>query len=358
MSIERRRTVVVALFIAVVAGAVTLLLRSPDQPPGPFRFETPLAADAALAPGGERMVARLAAQAAYTPESTPVAGPYPTGYNSIIKEGDFSVPVWTVPAGHPTQVVTWVDGEGRPHEPGIAAGLQDTFDAVPIPTGVGQLQADGSDGHLVVHQPSSDTLWEFWAFREQPDGAGGTAYVAGYGARVERVSTAPAALPNNWGARGTSLQLLGGVLRMTDFVRGKFPYAIGMSLPVIAEEVVPPATRGDGPSSATPSGDLRDAVPEGARFRLPADYDCGRLPGESSGLLMLLCAAARDYGMIVHDKSGGTVTVYAEDDRTVGTPYQSVAASPWQRVRDSFDGRDAVLAKFPWGDLQQLAPTA
>ena len=75
-----------------------------------------------------------------------------------------------------------------------------------------------------------------------------------------------AILPCNWGARATGLALIGGVITMADYEHGVIPHALAISVPVASNKAVWPATRTDGPGSATPSGDLRDAVDEGARL--------------------------------------------------------------------------------------------
>jgi hypothetical protein len=66
-----------------------------------------------------------------------------------------SAPVYTVPADQPTVkvVLDW-------HRPPLNAALQ----AVPLPATA--TTAAGSDEQLVVYQPSSDQLWEFWHMRE------------------------------------------------------------------------------------------------------------------------------------------------------------------------------------------------
>jgi hypothetical protein len=67
----------------------------------------------------------------------------------------FSVPIYTVSAGQPTAkvVLDW-------NRPPLNAALQ----AVPIPSGASA--ATGSDEQLVVYQPASNQLWEFWHMRE------------------------------------------------------------------------------------------------------------------------------------------------------------------------------------------------
>src|SRR5437870_3743257 len=79
----------------------------------------------------------------------------------------WSVPVYTVPGDQPTVRVK-VDIPGRDNAWGNpmftnlvdALTLQADFEAVPIPPGA--RPSGGTDHHLVVWQPSTDTAWEFW----------------------------------------------------------------------------------------------------------------------------------------------------------------------------------------------------
>ncbi len=67
----------------------------------------------------------------------------------------YSSPIYTVPAGQPsTKVVLDWD-----HPP-----LNTALQAVPIPPEAAT--ADGTDKTMVVYQPSSNQLWEFWHMRE------------------------------------------------------------------------------------------------------------------------------------------------------------------------------------------------
>jgi hypothetical protein len=328
-----------------------------EAPAGPTGFfasdsiwNTPLGDDVPIARSD--LAERLARQAAYSDVSTPVRGFYGAGYQVNVNEEQFSVPVWTVPADQPRVPVRLLDERGAPRPPGWAQGLPERLADVPLPTDVDQLQADGSDAHLVVWQPSTDTMWEFWVFAR--DAREPATFTAAYGARLDGVSRASGVLPNQWGARATSLALAGGLVRMADYEAGRIPHALALAVPVIADGHLPPATRDDGPGASVAAGPAQqDAVPEGAHFRLPAGYDCaGRAEGAPL-LVRLLCEAARDYGMYVVDRTGGTVSFYAEDDRTAGTPY-GPASSPWDGV--VFGGPDSGLDAFPWRDLLHVTP--
>ena len=343
----------VVLALLVGSGAYLVLRGEPALETGDL-WTTPLEDDARVSPDSADAVGRLARQARYTPTSSPVSGYNEEGYQAIVQIGEYSVPVWTVEEDQPTSVVTLVDSEGQPRPEGDSFGLQDTWREVPVPD-VDQPQAEGDDGHLVIWQPSTDTLWEFWRFESRGTG-GDRTYAAEYGARIDDQSDFDGRIPNRWGARATSLELLGGVLRMDEYLEGAFPHAVGVALPVVDEVVVPPASRTDGPVSATPEAKFDDALSEGMRFRLPAGYDCAGAFPESERFSVMLCEAVRDYGLIVNDRTGGSVSLFAEDDRTVGTTYSELEESPWPGAGVAFSGPDALLNRFPWDDLQLLEP--
>src|SRR6202043_87450 len=85
----------------------------------------------------------------------------------------YSSPIYTVPAGQPTVKVVLDWGS-----PPLNAGIQ----SVPMPPGA--TVAPGTDEHLVIYQPSSDQMWEFWHMRQSllpPSSAAFTATVSSGG---------------------------------------------------------------------------------------------------------------------------------------------------------------------------------
>ena len=108
-------------------------------------WNAPLAADAPLDPGSDQMVGALVKEIRREFD----AGPQPT-----INTTAYSVPIYTVADAQPT-VPVQLEG----NEPALAR----SFAAVPLPDSA--RPAPGSDGHLVVYQPSRDRLWEFWRLR-------------------------------------------------------------------------------------------------------------------------------------------------------------------------------------------------
>jgi hypothetical protein len=302
---------------AAVAGA--LLTAGPaqadQQPFAPSSFwNAPLAASAPLASNSSTLVASLGKQVAT--------------YGSYINTTKYSTPVYTVPAGQPLVNVT----------------LDTTYTALKLAMASAPIPADakpayGSDGHLVLYQPSTDTMWEFWRLSLQVDG-----WHAKFGGKMTGVSTNAGYFPASVGATATSLPLLGGLMRTSELSSYGINHALAIAIPEAQlTKYVWPAQRTDGNSTAT------TAIPEGTRFRLPAGLDVNSLNLKPAVRAMAL--AVQRYGMVVRDKSG-SVSFYAEDPTQTGTnPYPTIFGTQW------LDGTHA-LASFPWSKLQVVAPTA
>jgi hypothetical protein len=207
--------------------------------------------------------------------------------------------------------------------------LARAFRSVPLPRGA--RPAPGQDGHLVVWQRSTDTMWEFFKLRRARDG-----WHARWGGRMKRVSRSRGVFPAPLGATATGLPLVGGLIREFELRRGRIDHALAVSLPhTRAKAFNPPATRTDG-DRYSPT-----AIPEGARFRLDPRLDISRL--RLPRVTRIIAKAVQRYGMIVRDK-GGAVTFYAE------------ASKPGRRNRYKrlFGGRypSELLRAFPWHRLQ------
>ena len=118
--------------------------------PAPFRFFAPtsfwnerLSASASVDPNSAAIVSALSALE--TSEQTSKKGP-------AINTTSWSVPIYTVPASQATVRVTLVNA--------TSAALQSAWSAVPLPSNA--QPAAGTDEHLVVWQPSTNRMWEFW----------------------------------------------------------------------------------------------------------------------------------------------------------------------------------------------------
>ena len=108
-------------------------------------WNAPLTADAAIDPRSAQMVGGLVGEV--QSELTRHFGPW-------INTRQYSTPVYTVGAHQPTVRVT-LDRD--------LPDLQEAISSVPIPPGA--KPAAGSDRHMVVWQPDTDRMWEFWRMR-------------------------------------------------------------------------------------------------------------------------------------------------------------------------------------------------
>ena len=290
-------------------------------------WNTPVPAGARLDPESAPMVARLAAEVSAEEEEG--TGPW-------IGTSRYSVPIYTVGPDQPTVRV-------RLTSPVHSPALQAAFEAVPLPPGA--FPSGGTDAHLVVWQPASDRLWEFWRFRRGPGGPS-----AEWGGAMENVSASSGAYGESswpdaepwWGASASSLSIAGGLITLEDLRRGEIDHALAIALPQIRAGVyASPARRTDGRS-----GDPL-ALPEGARLRLDPRLDLDRL--KLPRLTRMIAAAAQRYGLIVRDGAGG-VQLFAQDPVTA-------PVNPYTGPGGYFEGRypAELLAPFPWGRLQVLA---
>jgi hypothetical protein len=216
--------------------------------------------------------------------------------------------------------------------------LREAFESVPIPRRA--RASRGHDHHMVVWQPITDTMWEFWVARRLSDG-----WHARYGGKMEGVSRNPGYFtdPNpRWGATATSLPLLGGLMRLEELEAGRIDHGLAIALPEIKADVFSwPAQRTDGSSHHV------NAIPAGTRFRIDPSLDLDSL--EMSPIVRVMARAVQRYGMVVRD-GGGAVAFYAEDP----TPTNS---NPFLGPDGLFGGgyiSNKLRAEFPWEHLQAL----
>jgi hypothetical protein len=288
---------------------------APDSP-----WNSPLSREAPLDPFSAAMVSGLVRQVSERG----------VGFNTTT----WSVPLYTVAAEQPTVRVT-LDGPNR--------YLQQAWQSVPLPAGASP--SAGTDGHLVVYQPATDTMWEFWRLHQESDG-----WHAGYGGRIVDVGSNPGyyvALAGRgggvveqswWGATASGLPLAAGLVTLADIRCGQINHALAVALPAVRKGVIAwPAQRSDG-NDPSPS-----AIPEGARLRLDPRLDLSKL--SMPPITRMLAQAAQQYGLIVRDGSG-SVSLYGEDPGPYGVnPWPDLLGGlkPWQ-----------FMPKFPWSHLQVM----
>jgi hypothetical protein len=255
------------------------------------------------------------------------------GEGPTINTLSYSVPIYTVPVEQPTVTV-------RLTAPG-ASTLRSSWAQVPLPAEAHP--ANGSDGHLVLWQPSTDRLWEFWRLAHDNRG-----WRASWGGSMQNVSSSsgvyspeswPGATPW-WGASASSLSIAGGVITLEDLEEKQINHALAIATPNIRGGVFAlPAQRTDGESASPLS------LPEGARLRLNPNLDLGSL--HLPWATRMLAEAAQRYGIFVRDGAPAVTSFYAQDPTPLGTdPY----TGPGGYFREKTPSQ--LAAAFPWGHLE------
>jgi hypothetical protein len=260
-------------------------------------------------------------------------------YGTHINAWTCSAPVYRVPATQArVQVKTAGDNANN-------QALQAQWNDVPLPSNA--KAADCTDQTLIVYQPATDTMWEFWHFKKDVLGRP----TADFGGRMPNVSTNPGHFTDppgtGYGASATSIPYLVGLQTIAEATATggpRFDHVIAFAMPS-SDGHVWPAQRED-------AEDLNpmplNPVPEGKRFRFPPGLDLSALGLPPYALA--IAKAIQDYGMVLRDR-GGTVSFYAEDPTPTGSnPYPAVWGTPYA-------DQNNLLKNFPWDKLVAVADT-
>ncbi|GAA1850666.1 hypothetical protein ACFFOM_04260 [Microlunatus capsulatus] len=206
-----------------------------------------------------------------------------------------------------------------------------TRQALPIP--LDARPSTGDDGALVVVDPATGTIGEYWQARRS-----GSGWTASYGAVNDLAGS-------GWGgsSTGAGASRLAGVVRVREIRAGLIPHALVLqSDNVCAGTVRPPALKTDGTSRRT------DCLPEGARLQLDPALDLAEVPGLTPGE-RTVARALQVYGGYVIDRAGTPLSASFEraPDATASSPgaVYRAAGFGWD-----YDGMDAV----PWHRLRVL----
>lgn len=306
---------------------------NPPEPSAPFHFfaatsfwNEPLPANAPLDSESTALIGKFDADVAA--EQTAADGPW-------INTTSYSIPIYTVPADKPTVMVKLVD-----HAPVTA--LSSAWSAVPLPPNA--KPAAGTDGALVIWQPSTDRLWEFWRLAHDAEGWhawwGGAMQHASSNPGVYDAEAWPGAVPW-WGTSASSLSLAGGLITLEDLERGEINHALELAIPERRAGIyASPAHRSDGKSSNPLS------LPEGAHLRLNPNLNLAAL--HLPHLTLMIAEAAQRYGIFLTDGSG-VIAFDAQDPIPTG-------AEPYAGPSGYFEGKhpNKLLASFPWSELELL----
>jgi hypothetical protein len=317
-------SLLVALCAATSAAAAPFF--ASDSP-----WNKPLASGAALDADSAGLVGELSRQV--------------TAYGTWINSNQYSVPIYTVPADQPTVPIIVDDRHDMWTNATDAAQLSRTLNPIPIPAAA--RPAAGTDKHMLIWQPSTDTMWELWQARNPPtpgdlssfrDNTPG--WHASWGAKITGVSTSSGVNPAPWGATASGLALAGGLITNEELKAGRIDHALALAIPdALKTQFVAPATRTDGKYTGA------HAIPEGTRFRLPASVDLSKIA--LPPVTRMIAVAAQKYGIIVRDHAG-SVAFYGEDP----TPTGNFLLRQLLGVLNP----GQALSYFPWAQLQAVAP--
>jgi hypothetical protein len=279
-----------------------------------------------------------------------------TSYGTWVSTTTWSSPVYVVPADQP-RVAVGLDTRYTPYGLIDRQFLRNDMSSVPLPDGAvpaGPPQTGDvwwSDKELIVYQPATDTAWELYhAVRWN------SRWTITDGGKVSDISQKngydgwPTGKPH--GMTGSGIPLLAGIQTVAELQSGSIDHAIAVSIPHARKGVLrSPATRTDGDFTTW------DAVPEGARFRLPADLDIESLP--LTPYAKMVARAMQRYGLVVIDKNCrptdttrcSSVTFKAEDPRPLP---DASHPDPYDAI---FGGvaRNHLFDNFPWDRLQLLS---
>ena len=199
-------------------------------------WNTPPPADSPLDPSSGVLVAGLQRE---------VEGELEAGNGPWINTTDYSVPVYRVPADQPTLHVHLTSRFA-------AQPLRSAWRMVPLPADA--RPAEGSDHALVVWQPETERLWEFWRLQHEASG-----WTAAWGGAMDEVSSNPgvygpgawAGADRWWGSSASSLSIAGGLITFDDLQRGWINHALAIAVPEARAGIyAAPAQRTDGTSES------------------------------------------------------------------------------------------------------------
>jgi len=304
--------------------------------------------------------------------------------------------LYTVSQGQPLVPVT-LDINNPNLKAAFAAGVPIPAEAQP---------AGGTDGQLIIYQPSSDTMWEFWRAAKDAQGA----WHASWGGVIRNVSQNPghyedildhgrtscvrpdskskapaiaagavvewiacvltrsaetnsqSETPSDsdylqhhtWGGPASSIPNLPGLITVEQLRSGVIGHALGFS--TWSNKVgswVYPAQRTDGKCRG-PQLQYCSSIPQGARFRLDPSFDVGKI---KHPITRMIAQALQDYGMVLYDSTGGGTGFYMEGWR--GHPDWT---DPYYGSNGLFlsDPRQIqptlFLRELPWERLQMIKP--
>lgn len=260
--------------------------------------------------------------------------------NTWINTSAYSVSIFTVPVTQPNVSVRVTSNNGNPAIP----ALQSSWQQVPIPPTA--KPSAGTDSHMVVIQPDTNSMWEFWG-GTAPDGLN---WHAAWGGTLKPGLNSGMAgslgyydwhytWEQRWAATASTISVLGGLITASDLFSGSIDHELALGIPTAEGGCMAwPAYRTDGATPVPADCWKPNAIPMGSRFYLPATVD---ISGCSPAIVCMIDRALQKYGAVVRDTTGSSVTFYAEDLSAEGKP-------------DIYGGPNGFIPGYPNNLLAQL----
>lgn len=216
----------------------------------------------------------------------------------------YAVPVYYFDAQTPLRTVK-MSGYYSTYDAGdnsrVAHGFAPTITKVPIPASA--LASNGTDGQIVIWNPTTGVEYSFWRFRR--DAAGN--YQAQNGYRYHTSAGYYGRFADGKSGRGAGTPYFAGLVRGWEIARGRIDHALAFAYDSPSSALVYPASKSDG------VGVLGIGLPEGSRMQLdPALTDADFTAWGLSPMAKILAKAMQTYGMYVIDNSGSS-KIYLED---------------------------------------------
>ncbi len=236
----------------------------------------------------------------------------------------FGIPIYTAPAGTPRYPIRCV-------MEGVWGPCPLSRQPMPIPASA--RPSTGSDGVLVVIDPTTRTIGEYWQARKD-----GSAWSASWGA-VNYLDG------SGWGggSTGAGASRLAGVVRVSEIENRSIKHALVVQTDTLCADVVrKPALKTDGTSTRS------DCLPAGARIQLDPKIKLSTIKGITPAE-RAVARALQVYGAYVIDRGGAPLSVSFErapdaTESSVGSVYRAAG------LRWDYDGLDHI----PWHRLRVL----
>ncbi|AEA28834.1 hypothetical protein Psed_6753 (plasmid) [Pseudonocardia dioxanivorans CB1190] len=257
------------------------------------------------------------------PQSSAMAGELASGDHSL-NTGEFGVALVNpdqISASTPRSTVPLSENWGG----NPLAGVK-----VPVPANL--KIPPGSDGHVAIADPTTDTVVNLWVTKKT-----GSGLAANWGAATPLDGDGR---EHNGSSTGAGIARYAAVVRASEIAAGTIPHALFFSTNMVKPgEVRYPATKTDG-SNMDGAG---SPIPEGARVQLDPSIDVDTIPGISSGE-KAIAKALQTYGAYVGDNGGARMAFIAE-----------YAPDSNAYSQAGLSGDFVALDHIPWAKLRVLS---